>query len=91
MRLECNDRPTEDDLDKGWTCQTYVDRGFDMVEYCSKQEWIDGKICGQTCSSYGIKTNPSCVMGNQNKPFSIKNLPVLLYHLMFLKKTISHL
>ena len=64
LNLECNDRPTEDDLDKGWTCQSYVDRGFDMVEYCSKQEWIDGKICGQTCSSYGIKTDLSCVMGN---------------------------
>ena len=44
----------------GWTCQTYVDSKFDMIEYCSKSDWADDNICAKTCDLHGVKTDPLC-------------------------------
>ena len=58
--LECTDKPGGWAISEGWTCKTYVDRGYDMNEYCSRKNWIDGKLCGATCIKYGIITDPNC-------------------------------
>ena len=49
-------------ISEGWTCQSYVDNGHDMAEYCSKPSWIEDEICGQTCAVYGLITNSECDM-----------------------------
>ena len=60
---ECTDKPSDWAIGAGWTCNTYVDNGYDMTEYCSKQSWIDERLCGATCIQYGIKTDPNCSPG----------------------------
>ena len=70
---ECTDIPTQEDISEGDTCQTYIDLGRDMADYCNRPEWIEDKICGQTCAFYGFTTDPSChaVASKKNKRYSL--------------------
>ena len=63
--IECTDKPSDWALAAKWSCQTYVVKGYNMTDYCSKNEWKDEHLCGATCGRYGITTNPDC---SGNKP-----------------------
>ena len=64
--LECSNKPSGWAINEGWTCKTYVDGGYNMTEYCSRQNWIDAKLCGATCIQYGIITDPNCGPGEDD-------------------------
>ena len=61
--LVCSNHPTDWAYKQGWTCETYIDKGYDMIKYC--RSWIAYKVCGETCAKFGIVTEPSCRMGKE--------------------------
>ena len=61
----CSNKPTQWAINKGWTCQTYVDKGYNMKKYCTSATWTAKHkpwiaICGKTCAENGFVTDPDC-------------------------------
>ena len=59
----CTNQPTEWAVSRGWSCQDYVNKGYSMSTYCTKDSWIADQNCGETCAEFGLITDPNCGEG----------------------------